>query len=260
LGETLREWPSSFVAHCVFTVRNGEDLKERDALVRESMSRLVTRRRNSLRDGRSYSELANVVGGIWSLEIKRGGGSGLWHPHIHTLLVLKDYIDAIALRAEWSELTGGEGQSVWIKRIGTGEENLFAACRECCKYVLKLGELNFRDNVEVFAKTRGQHFVATFGQVRQAKIDNSLSDELRTDSSPFLDILLGWNGDGYERMDSRAGVVSEIGEEDSYFSGYGSAGDLTVVEHEGGLRIESRQTFDLGSRDSSSRLSAARKD
>ena len=43
---------------------------------------------------------------MWSYEIKRGQGSGLWHPHLHMIAGREVEPDAEMLSREWHEITG----------------------------------------------------------------------------------------------------------------------------------------------------------
>src|SRR5674476_368011 len=61
------------------TVKDGCDLKERHAHLHKSQRELWMRKHR----GRVDSPLDGVVGAVWSYEVKRGKGSGSWHPHIH---------------------------------------------------------------------------------------------------------------------------------------------------------------------------------
>lgn len=52
--------------------------------------RLMGQRRG---DSRSRGEFGKVVGAIAKIEIKRGAGSGKWHPHIHALIFTRSELD-----------------------------------------------------------------------------------------------------------------------------------------------------------------------
>lgn len=52
--------------------------------------RLMGQRRG---DARSRGEFGKVVGAIAKIEIKRGAGSGKWHPHIHALIFTRAELD-----------------------------------------------------------------------------------------------------------------------------------------------------------------------
>ena len=62
------------------TVKDGPDLAERFAHLHKAQRELWKRKH------RIYeSSLDGVEGAVWSYEIKRGQGSGLWHPHLHMI-------------------------------------------------------------------------------------------------------------------------------------------------------------------------------
>ena len=52
------------------------------------------------------SVLDGVEGAVWSYEIKRGKGSGLWHPHLHMIALAEVAPDARLLSSEWHQITG----------------------------------------------------------------------------------------------------------------------------------------------------------
>ncbi|GAI76529.1 unnamed protein product, partial [marine sediment metagenome] len=47
-----------------------------------------------------------MAGGVLSVEIKRGAGTGDWHVHLHGLLLLREFLDAEAFSREWAHCIG----------------------------------------------------------------------------------------------------------------------------------------------------------
>lgn len=102
------------------TVTGGADLVERYGhLVRSwQRMRLMGQRRGA---GRSRGEWGKVVGALAKVEIKRGQGSGLWHPHIHALVFTAGPLDFSARRAvafRGRQVRASKITSEWLDATG----------------------------------------------------------------------------------------------------------------------------------------------
>ena len=83
------------------TVKDGPDLAERFAHLHKAQRELWKRKH------RIYeSSLDGVDGAVWSYEIKRGQGSGLWHPHLHMIALAEVEPDAEMLSASGTKSPG----------------------------------------------------------------------------------------------------------------------------------------------------------
>ena len=89
-----------------FTVKNGEDLSERYRHLTGAFRRMQHARRNFLADRGPFVELAKIEGAVGSYEFKRGKNSGLWHPHIHMVVLHPHTLDQARLREDWKRFTG----------------------------------------------------------------------------------------------------------------------------------------------------------
>ena len=78
----LLEHPQIKAYMVTVTVKDGADLVERFNHLRAAMRRMTQARRDYLKapDRRRHVEAAKALGGVHSIEGKRGKGSGLWHP------------------------------------------------------------------------------------------------------------------------------------------------------------------------------------
>jgi len=106
--------------------------------------------------------------------------------------------------------------------------------------VLKFGELSFQDNIEAYLVTRGKRLLGSLGLLRGFDFDDEcLLDDLRDDGTEFLDVLLTWDGEGYQVSDTRGDVVW-LGEPEPRYRVYpDSAGALQVVHNaDGSARID----------------------
>ena len=77
------------------------------------MRKMTQARRDYLKDPakRQHVEFAKAVGGVHSIEVKRGKGSGLWHPHVHMIWLCHEAPDQAKLRQEWEGWAGIHGRA-----------------------------------------------------------------------------------------------------------------------------------------------------
>ena len=87
------------------TVKDGESLQERYNHLVKAERRYKQQRRDALK-GQKFVEYAKALGGVGSVEFKRGKNSGQWHPHMHMIWLCSEAPDAHQLSREWEGLTG----------------------------------------------------------------------------------------------------------------------------------------------------------
>lgn len=185
--QVISENRSRIPAMVTLTVKNGVSLQERFNHLRKAHRRL-NRRRLDARAGKSHSEWAKVAGGITSYEFTKKF-EGDWHPHIHALVMLDDFIDQKALSSEWQEITG-DSFIVDIRRI-KGKQNakgldIASGLLEVCKYALKFHDMSLPDTWHAYQTLRTRRLVDSFGVLRGVQIpDNLLDDPL--EGLPFLE-------------------------------------------------------------------------
>jgi hypothetical protein len=156
-----------------FTVRDGFPLEERIGFLQDSFREIY----NSDRKRRKYW-IERFPGGIKSLEVKTGSGSGAWHPHYHCLVMQegnKEFVkDYEWVSSAWHEITGfktnnvrllktGEvvevaetvlrkdgtpdlnyNGNVFIKKVSArGKKGILSAVCESLKYIVKVDETIF---------------------------------------------------------------------------------------------------------------------
>lgn len=171
------------------TVKNGFDLRERFTHIRGAVKRLMEQRRNAHK-GQKHTEFAKVAGGIASYEITNNDDQG-WHPHVHMICLLTDWIDQKALSREWEELTG-DSFIVDIRRIkpkdgGKGGVDIASGLLEVCKYSLKFQDLTLPDTWHAYNVLRGRRLVQGFGCLHGIEVpDNLLDDPL--EALPYLEL------------------------------------------------------------------------
>ena len=162
-----------------FTVKNGFDLRERFLHVRGAVKALMQRRRNAQK-GQLHTEFAKVAGGIASYEITNHEENG-WHPHVHMICLLTDWIDQKALSREWEEITG-DSFIVDIRRIhpkdgGKGGVDIASGLLEVCKYSLKFQDLTLPDTWHAYNVLRTRRLVQGFGCLHGIEVPENLLDE-----------------------------------------------------------------------------------
>ncbi|HWI04450.1 MAG TPA: protein rep, partial [Acidimicrobiales bacterium] len=98
-AQVMREQPHLVACMVTFTVKDGPELSERLNHLVSSHGVQLERRKNALR-GQAWTEWARAAGGVSRVEIKRGSGSGQWHPHIHAGWLCDQLPDQDKLRDE----------------------------------------------------------------------------------------------------------------------------------------------------------------
>jgi hypothetical protein len=208
IAALLRADPSLRFWLLTLTVRDGPDLLERFDHLDASVRRLMQRRRNAGKPRQLPSALAPVLGGVGSTEVKRGRGSGLWHPHRHYIVaapagvVLGEQRGSKwpwpALSEEWREITG-DSHVVDCRPLHNAEEP-GEDLTEVFKYALKFAELELSDNLDAFHLLLGRHLIHPFGIFRGVQVPADLTDEPLGPDLPFMELLYRYGGAGKYRL------------------------------------------------------------
>lgn len=181
----MEQNPSFKGVMLTFTIKNGENLMERVNHLRNSLSKLMEQRRSFLRGkkGYAFTEMSKVEGGVYSLELKRGKNSGLWHPHIHMACLVSDDIDQEKLRREWKAITGDSHQ-VDVRDF---YDDLAKSFVEVFKYALKFSDMSLEDTYHAFEKLSHARLVSSFGCLYGVKVPEDLEDGLMDEDLPYID-------------------------------------------------------------------------
>lgn len=174
------------------TVKNGEDLGERMAHLRNGL-RIVKERRRSVRKGNwGASQWGSISGAVGALEVTNKGKG--WHPHAHMLVLLDDWIDQKAMSREWLDITG-DSKVVGITRLDR-DRSPAEGFAEVFKYALKFSELG-PDQVWAAARTLArQRLVFSFGSLHGVKVSEELTDDA-LDDLPYADFIYRFWRDQY---------------------------------------------------------------
>ena len=166
------------------TVKDGADLWERYSTLRNSLKRYQEQRRNAFK-GQTTVEYAKALGGVMSIEVKRGEGSGLWHPHVHMIWLCEEEPDARQLSKEWLAITG-DSYIVDVREL-YGESTIDGFL-EVFKYALKFSDMSLKDNWHAYETLKGKRMVESFGLFRGVEVPDTLTDE-DLDDEPYLLML-----------------------------------------------------------------------
>lgn len=171
------------------TVRDGASLDDRLAELQGGLSRLVGHCRK-VRQRAAPHALKAIAGGVFSVEMKRGAGSKLWHPHAHGLLVCDRSLDFTAVKRVWWATMGYRAVS-HLKNVQAGPDGLLGASLECFKYATKFEGLANRDRLEVFGSAFGRRLLRSFGSLRGVVVPEDLADApLDWESLEWVRLLL----------------------------------------------------------------------
>ena len=161
------------------TVKDGDDLAERFAHLHKGQRELWKRKQR----GRG-SALDGVEGAAWSYEIKRGSGSGAWHPHLHMIALAESQPDQTALASEWHNITG-DSYIVDVRPIDP--HNPASGFVEVFKYAVKFSDQAPADTVAAFLALRGKRLLASSGCFRGVPEPDSLMDDAEAlEGLPFV--------------------------------------------------------------------------
>lgn len=175
------------------TVKNGDDLEERQNHLVRSLKRLMHHRRdfNAGTRGAPWTELCKALGGVYTLELTNKGNG--WHPHCHMIVLGASQIDQQALSAEWHAITG-DSMVVDVRPIlGDPSEGFM----EVFKYAVKFSDLELDQNWHAAQVLKGKRLLNSFGLFRGVQVPESLLDE-PLDGLPYFDRFYRFFGGHYQ--------------------------------------------------------------
>ena len=141
----------------------------------------------------------HLLGGVHSIEAKRGKNSGLWHPHAHMIWLCHEEPAQAKLSQEWKDWTGDS--FIVDVRPFHDQEDVVSGFMEVFKYALKFSELPLDDNWDAYEQLSGKRLVDAFGLLRGVEISDELTDEPILDELPYIELFYQWmNRAGYSLM------------------------------------------------------------
>lgn len=151
------------------TVKDGPDLKERFKHLFKSQHELWKQKHR----GRG-SPLDGIEGAVWSYEIKRGSGSGLWHPHLHMIALAENAPNAFELAKEWKNITG---DSFIVHVTPIDQEDPISGFMEVFKYAVKFSDQPPADTVHAWLTLATKRLLGSSGCFRGVVVPESLLDD-----------------------------------------------------------------------------------
>ena len=224
---TLQPWMVTL------TVKDGENLTERMDHLRGSWKRLWKRKKDwdafvtgAKRRRQAHSSLEHVKGGASSIEVHRGENSGLWHPHLHAVMLVEKghQIDRVGLSEEWRKVTGDSFivhpepfRSMHLlqhcETFDQAQQLLAGDLVECFKYACKFQSMAPADVWDVVNQSHGARFFNAFGCLWGHKVaEEDMDAPLELDDVPYIEAMARFTGDGYtvERGGEGVGYVEAL--------------------------------------------------
>lgn len=220
----LKDNPKLKPVFLTLTVKNGDDLKERFNHLKDSFKTLQTARRKWLKRGNGHNELCKAHGIVFAYEITNNGKG--WHPHLHMILLVDDWIDRDKLSDQWLAITG-DSYIVDVRRVkpskvetdaidvGKNKEDYSEGFMEVFKYAMKFTELTHYQiwiAHETLSPTgRLTRLQGSIGLFRGVEVPNTMTDDVITDDAPFMLILYHFlKGSGYSVQFMRDVPLGEV--------------------------------------------------
>jgi hypothetical protein len=187
------------------TQRNSLNLDNAFSALLITHRKFMQARRNDLRRGGQSTFFSNYRGGIYSIEIKRGRNSGMWHPHIHYLVhgrgpLTSDYDDKRLHPLSIEMCERSKGSFICdVRDIDT--DSVLNPLFEVCKYVhdFKCDPVDVWQIQDVAFRRR---MSGSFGDLRGLKsiVDDNDPDDVISplEARQFVDYFLQWAGDHFD--------------------------------------------------------------
>jgi hypothetical protein len=162
--------PHLKVALMTLTIKSKRDRTLNDGFV------VIKKTFRKLRTYPTYKHISEkICGGIGRCE-GTYARKYRWHPHLHTLVLLEDYIPQDQLSDAWLKLTG-DSQIVDIREVG----DLAKGVLECIKYPYKLADINKLGKREILEilDLKGKRLSVAFGDLHGMEtppLDDAYSD------------------------------------------------------------------------------------
>ena len=145
-----------------------------------------------------------MQGAVWSYEVKRGKGSGSWHPHLHMIALAESMPDQAALSAEWHNITG---DSFIVDVRPVSQEDPVSGFIEVFKYAVKFADQPPEDTVHAWLTLGSKRLLGSSGCFRGVVVpENLLDDPEGLGELPFVTLFYRFITSGYS-LQREAGDV-----------------------------------------------------
>lgn len=164
------------------TVKDGPDLAERFAHLHSAQRELWKQKQR----GRG-SVLDGVEGAVWSYEVKRGSGSGMWHPHLHMIALAEQAPDARQLAEDWKWITK-DSHVVDVRPIS--QDDPVSGFIEVFKYAVKFSDQEPSDTLACYLTLKGKRLIGSAGCFRGVEVPEDLTDDTSDlEGLPFVTLF-----------------------------------------------------------------------
>jgi hypothetical protein len=180
------------------TVKNGEDLGERHAHLKNAVQSLLTRRKLARNGNRHVTEWAKAVAIVGSYEVTHKGKG--WHPHVHMAVLHEDQFDYSKMIEEWARITG-DSKMIHVDTARHPDEPA-RDFLEIFKYALKFSDLSPAHNLAAFLTLRGKRLLFSAGAFRGVEVPESLLDE-SIDELPYIELFYEFRQGSYQLRPDR---------------------------------------------------------
>ncbi len=175
IHQALKDDPSLIVAFNTLTLRSDSDTKNRNlkAGCKEIKSSFKALRRQKIWE--------NCVGGFGKIENTASKKFG-WHPHLHSILLLKNYIPQKLLSDAWHGITK-DSMIVDIRSV----HHIASGLVETIKYpfkpsdILRLNKSQIKEMIDL----KGERLGLSFGVLFGIEVDDDILDDLKDEYSEF---------------------------------------------------------------------------
>jgi hypothetical protein len=172
--QAIRDDPSLILAFSTLTLRS-----DKARALRGGCKRLKADFKG-LRERKIWQ---NCTGGYGRIENTFSSRAG-WHPHLHSLLLLKDYIPQRELSAAWNGVTKGS-MVVDIRTV----KDVAAGLVECIKYPFKPADMRRLGKAEIaeMLDLKGERLGLSFGALFGIETDDDIDATLESDYAEFAE-------------------------------------------------------------------------
>jgi hypothetical protein len=172
--QALKDNPNLIVAFNTLTLRSD---KKRD--LRDGCKQI----KSAFRKLRKRDIWEKVEGGFGRIE-NTYSQKFSWHPHLHSLILLKDYIPQKDLSANWNGVTG-DSMIVDIRAV----HDVAAGLVETIKYPFKPADLSKlgKSQIQQMIDLKGERLGLSFGVLFGLETDDDIEATLENDYADFVE-------------------------------------------------------------------------
>ncbi len=172
--QLLKDNPDLILAFMTLTLRSDKKRGLRGGCGR------IKKDFSKLRDRKVWKD---CIGGVGRIENTFNRMLG-WHPHIHNVLLLNEFLPQKDLSAGWHGITG-DSMVVDIQQV----HDLKVGLIECIKYPFKLSDVRSfsREQFKEIFELKGERLGVSFGECYGLDVDDDIEAALETEHTDFAE-------------------------------------------------------------------------